>query len=77
MLDMTQDECWSAVLARDGGQAGRFLYAVRTTGVYCRPGCPSRPPLRQNAAFFPDPAAARAAGFRACKRCRPDQSYDQ
>ena len=46
--------------------------AVLTTGIYCRPSCPSRTPLRQNVRFYPTPAAAVAAGFRACRRCRPD-----
>jgi AraC family transcriptional regulator of adaptative response/methylated-DNA-[protein]-cysteine methyltransferase len=63
---------WDAVLARDPAPAcGPFLYAVTTQGVFCRPGCPSRPPLRRNTRFYPDPAAAEAAGFRACKRCDP------
>jgi AraC family transcriptional regulator of adaptative response/methylated-DNA-[protein]-cysteine methyltransferase len=63
---------WRAVLARDGAADGTFVFAVRTTGVYCRPSCPARRPLRANVAFFADGAAARAAGFRACKRCAPD-----
>jgi AraC family transcriptional regulator of adaptative response/methylated-DNA-[protein]-cysteine methyltransferase len=62
---------WGAVLARDPGAAGRFVYAVRTTGVYCRPGCPARRPNRANVRFFATPAGAEAAGFRACRRCRP------
>ena len=60
---------WQAVLARSPGQ--NFLYAVTTQGVYCRPGCPSRSPLRRNARFYADAPAAEAAGFRACKRCDP------
>ena len=63
---------WRAVVDRDGGRDGHFLYGVMTTGVYCRPGCPSRAPLRRNTRFFADAAAARAAGLRACKRCKPD-----
>jgi len=63
---------WRAVAARDGAQAGRFVYGVRTTGIYCRPGCPSRRPLRGNVRFFDDARAARAAGFRPCRRCDPD-----
>ena len=51
-----------------------WLIAVKTTGIYCRSGCPARLPYRENVAFYSDPAAARAAGFRACKRCRPDES---
>jgi AraC family transcriptional regulator of adaptative response/methylated-DNA-[protein]-cysteine methyltransferase len=63
---------WDALLARDPSPAcGEFLYAVTTQGVYCRPGCPSRPPLRRNVRFYVDVAAAEAAGFRACKRCDP------
>jgi AraC family transcriptional regulator of adaptative response/methylated-DNA-[protein]-cysteine methyltransferase len=63
---------WQAVLARDPGLAeAPFLYAVTTQGVFCRPGCPSRPPLRRNTRFFADVPAAEAAGFRACKRCDP------
>src|SRR5271166_1034973 len=69
MLDLEQ--CWTAVENRDVGADGNFSYGVRTTGVYCRPGCASRRPLRANTVFFETPAAAEAAGFRACKRCRP------
>lgn len=66
------DARWAAVLARDPSPAtGPFLYAVTTQGVFCRPGCPSRTPLRRNTRFFCDVAAAEAAGFRACKRCDP------
>ena len=66
-------DLWQAVLRRDASADGRFVYAVRTTGVYCRPSCPSRPARRDNVSFHRDAAAARAAGFRACKRCRPDE----
>jgi AraC family transcriptional regulator, regulatory protein of adaptative response / methylated-DNA-[protein]-cysteine methyltransferase len=69
MLDF--DKCWSAVEARDGAVNGSFYYGVKTTGVYCRPGCPSRRPLRTNTVFYETIAAAEAAGLRACKRCRP------
>lgn len=65
---------WRAVVERDPKQDGRFVYAVRTTGVYCRPVCPSRRALRANVAFFKSPLSAKAAGFRACKRCKPDAS---
>jgi AraC family transcriptional regulator, regulatory protein of adaptative response / methylated-DNA-[protein]-cysteine methyltransferase len=64
-------EAWAAVVGRDRRFDGRFVYAVRTTGVYCRPSCPSRRPAAANVAFFDDPADAERAGFRACKRCRP------
>ncbi len=63
---------WRAVLERDAREDGRFVYAVRTTGVYCRPVCPSRRAKRENVSFFKSALAARAAGFRACKRCGPD-----
>jgi AraC family transcriptional regulator of adaptative response/methylated-DNA-[protein]-cysteine methyltransferase len=69
MLDF--DKCWAAVESRDAGADSGFFYGVRTTGVYCRPGCPSRRPLRANTMFFETIAAAEAAGLRACKRCRP------
>jgi AraC family transcriptional regulator of adaptative response/methylated-DNA-[protein]-cysteine methyltransferase len=62
------DVLWQQVLDR---QAGDFLYAVTTMGVYCRPTCPSRRPLRRNTRFYPDAPTAEAAGFRACKRCDP------
>ena len=64
--------CWAAVLARDRGMDGRFVGCVATTGIYCKPSCAARHPRRENMTFLPDPAAARAAGFRACLRCRPD-----
>jgi AraC family transcriptional regulator, regulatory protein of adaptative response / methylated-DNA-[protein]-cysteine methyltransferase len=64
-------ECWSAVVSRDAAADGGFVYAVVTTGIYCRPSCPTPTPLRRNVRFFSDPAAAEAAGFCACKRCRP------
>ena len=69
MID--EEKCWRAVAARDAGADGEFWYAVRTTGVYCRPGCASRLPRRENVSFHASRAAAEAAGFRACKRCRP------
>jgi AraC family transcriptional regulator of adaptative response/methylated-DNA-[protein]-cysteine methyltransferase len=64
---------YRAFTTRDARAEGHFIVAVKTTGVYCRPGCPARPPKRENAAFFDDAAAARRAGYRACLRCRPDQ----
>ncbi len=63
---------WQIVLAREVYSNERFVYAVRSTGVYCRPGCPSRRPRRGNVVFFPVPDAAERAGFRPCRRCRPD-----
>jgi AraC family transcriptional regulator, regulatory protein of adaptative response / methylated-DNA-[protein]-cysteine methyltransferase len=69
MLDF--DECWAALEKRDASAAGKFFYGVKTTGVYCRPGCTSRLPLGKNTLFFETPAEAEAAGLRPCKRCRP------
>jgi AraC family transcriptional regulator of adaptative response/methylated-DNA-[protein]-cysteine methyltransferase len=63
---------WEAISQRDRSSDGRFVYAVRTTGVYCRPSCAARPAHRRNVRFFETPALAEAAGFRACKRCRPN-----
>jgi len=62
---------WSAVLRRDRGLDGKFVFAVATTGVYCRPSCPARRPRRGNVTFFLRPEQAEKAGFRACLRCRP------
>lgn len=62
-------------LARDHTYDGRFLTAVKTTGIYCLPSCPARSPLPRNVRFFDSEPEARAAGFRACKRCRPDRFY--
>jgi AraC family transcriptional regulator, regulatory protein of adaptative response / methylated-DNA-[protein]-cysteine methyltransferase len=62
---------WSAVESRDRAHDGSFVYAVRTTGVYCKPSCPSRHALRKNVEFFADADSAEAAHFRACKRCDP------
>ncbi len=64
-------EKWSAALARDASMDGIFVVGVRTTGIYCRPSCPSKHPLRENVQFFSEPDEAEKAGFRACKRCRP------
>jgi AraC family transcriptional regulator, regulatory protein of adaptative response / methylated-DNA-[protein]-cysteine methyltransferase len=70
---LNTEECWAAVASRDVTADGAFVYAVRTSGVYCRPACPSRLPRRENVTFHADPASAEAAGFRACKRCRPTE----
>lgn len=66
------DPRWSRVLARDAGADGQFFYSVRTTGVYCRPSCGARTPRPENVAFHASAADAEAAGFRPCRRCRPD-----
>lgn len=65
------DARWTAMQRRDRDADGAFLFAVRTTGVYCRPSCPGRP-LRRNVTFYQAAETARADGFRACKRCKPD-----
>src|SRR5690348_12264735 len=72
--DMYQDteRCLRAVQAKDDRFDGWFFTAVLTTGIYCRPGCPVTPPKPANMRFYPSAAAAQEAGFRACKRCRPD-----
>src|SRR5436190_11918493 len=62
---------WRAVLDRDRGWDGRFVFAVSSTGVYCRPSCAARRPRRENVAFFSKPEEAEKAGYRACLRCRP------
>lgn len=67
------DAAWNAVLRRDRTQDGRFVTGVLTTGIYCRPSCAARHPARANVRFFRDGGAARAAGLRACLRCRPDE----
>jgi len=69
--ERANDRKWEAVLARDAGFDGTMVFAVRSTGIYCRPSCPARRPRRHNVVFFPRPEAAEGAGFRACRRCRP------
>ncbi|PLR45704.1 bifunctional DNA-binding transcriptional regulator/O6-methylguanine-DNA methyltransferase Ada [Chimaeribacter arupi] len=71
------DPRWLQVLARDKQADGRFVYAVRTTGIYCRPSCPSRRAHPDHVVFFATVAEAAAAGYRACQRCRPDGDSDQ
>jgi AraC family transcriptional regulator of adaptative response/methylated-DNA-[protein]-cysteine methyltransferase len=73
-MDMTQDAAWQAIETRDRRADGRFVFAVVTTGIYCRPSCPARRPKRNNARLFADGAVAREAGFRACLRCAPDDA---
>ena len=67
-----ENDYWQAVLQRDKGRDGAFVYAVRSTGIYCRPSCPSRKPNREQVVFFAQPDAAEEAGFRACRRCHPE-----
>lgn len=71
---INEDAAWAAFERRDRSMDGRFVGAVKTTGIYCRPSCPARHPRRENVLFFADGSAARAAGFRACLRCRPDEA---
>ena len=72
--DLTPERRWRIVLARDRRYDGAFVYAVQSTGIYCRPSCPSRRPRRAQVAFFPVPEAAELAGFRPCRRCRPGEA---
>lgn len=65
------DEKWNAVLTRDAALNGTFYICVKTTGIYCNPGCPARKPLRKNVTFADTPCQAQANGFRPCKRCKP------
>jgi len=74
---MQSETQWQQVMARDARQDGRFVFAVRTTGVYCRPSCPSRRPRRDSVEFFPDPRQAERAGYRACLRCKPTEISSQ
>ncbi|MGW1719654.1 DNA-3-methyladenine glycosylase 2 family protein [Streptomyces sp. NPDC002156] len=67
-----QDTRYAAVRSRDARFDGEFFFAVETTGIYCRPSCPAVTPKRHNVRFYPTAAAAHGAGFRACRRCRPD-----
>lgn len=73
-MSHNHDNLWQAVRARDVTQDGAFVFAVSSTGVYCRPSCPSRRPRRENVSFFRGPEAAEKAGYRACLRCRPRAS---
>ena len=68
---MNNPEMWNAVLARDASRDGSFVFAVRSTGIYCRPSCPARRPRREQVSFFQVPEAAEREGFRACRRCHP------
>lgn len=75
-MKLTPSVCYRAVLARDTRYDGRFFTCVKTTGIYCRPICPARPPKLENCHFVPTAAAAQEAGFRPCLRCRPESSPD-
>ena len=69
---MTEQEMWEAVQHSDASYDGLFFYAVKTTGIFCRPSCKSKPPKRENLCYFASGEEARIAGFRPCKRCRSD-----
>lgn len=71
---MGESEYWQAVLQRDRQQDGKFVFAVRSTGIYCRPSCPARHPRREQVQFFASPSEAEQAGFRACLRCQPNKA---
>lgn len=71
-MELDFERCYRAVDSRDQRFDGWFCTAVKSTGIYCRPSCPAMTPKRENVTFFPSGAAAQRAGFRACKRCRPD-----
>jgi AraC family transcriptional regulator of adaptative response / DNA-3-methyladenine glycosylase II len=71
-LTLSIEECERARIARDRAYDGRFFIGVRTTRIYCRPVCPARPAKPENVRFYPSAAAAEAAGFRPCLRCRPE-----
>ena len=73
MRTFDQDQAWAAFERRDRSWDGRVIGAVKTTAIYCKPSCPARHPKRENVEFFPNADAARAAGYRACLRCRPDE----
>lgn len=69
---MTQEEMWKAISENDASYDGIFFYAVKSTGIYCRPSCKSKKPKHENVCFFDTSEQARAAGFHPCKRCRSD-----
>src|SRR4051812_18046440 len=71
---LDKEEAWRAVERRDPRFDGRFVYAVESTRIYCRPSCPSRRPTRSRVAFYTAPMAAEEAGYRACRRCRPREA---
>lgn len=74
---LTDDERWTIAMAKDRRFDGQFLTGVHSTGIYCRPSCPARPPKRENVRFYASIAEAEAAGLRACKRCAPDKQSNE
>ena len=75
-MDKHFDQYWQALVNRDSSCDGQFFYGVLSTGIYCRPSCAARTPLRKNVCFYASLEAARKDGLRACKRCRPDADVD-
>ena len=75
-MDLDPEACYRAIATRDARFDGRLFIAVKTTGIYCRPICPTRTPKRENLVFYPSAAAAQEAGFRPCLRCRPESAPD-
>jgi AraC family transcriptional regulator of adaptative response/methylated-DNA-[protein]-cysteine methyltransferase len=76
ITDFSSDtDRWQAIAQRDSRADGAFVYGVATTGIYCRPGCASRTPRRENVRYFDDGPTAEAAGFRPCKRCTPQAAH--
>ena len=73
-IPLPEDDFWRAVVAKDARYDGQFVFAVSSTKIYCRPSCPARRPLRERVSFFLLPEAAEQAGFRACRRCRPNSA---
>lgn len=71
---VSADSAWKSVLSRDADADGEFVFAVRTTGIFCRPSCPAKRPIREHVEFFPSAEIALAAGYRACKRCNPESA---
>src|SRR6267142_1827644 len=71
LTDAAEERRWDAVVGRDAAHDGEFVFAVSSTGVFCRPSCPARRPRRENVQFFLKPEQAEQAGYRACLRCRP------
>ncbi len=68
---LSDDEKWKAVLSRNDRFDGAFVFAVGSTGIYCRPSCPARRPSKEHVAFFPGSIEAEESGFRPCQRCQP------
>jgi AraC family transcriptional regulator, regulatory protein of adaptative response / methylphosphotriester-DNA alkyltransferase methyltransferase len=71
MPEPVTDEMWQAIISNNSAYDGQFWYAVKSTGIFCRPSCKSRPPKRENVGFFRSPEAALSAHYRPCKRCKP------